>query len=368
MRISPRTPAQRLSSRLRVAITLAMLLTAVLSATGPTAQARLAADVTVERLGGPTRYETAVRISQETFPGQLHGAWLARGDLFPDALAASYAAKAGSGGGPILLTPPDELHPAVRDELRRTDIQLVYIAGDASAISHGVEAEIQAMGIDTHRAAGADRFATARSVAATAPNNNYGTAIIVTGLDFADALAAGPIAYARYMPIFLTTPDRLHEQAANGLYEQGIHHVIIVGGTSAVSEQVRRDIENFCPFDGGGCITTSRIGGRNRTETAALLADELVRQVRENVDPGHVPTHVNLARGDTFPDATAGGPHGGQETAPILLTADPHTLGDATRAWLEKHAATIESIHVFGTRDAISNEVVEEARQAASTP
>lgn len=321
-----------------------------------------AEQVTVERLGGPTRYETAVKITQAVFPGPVEGVWLARGDLFPDALAASYP------GGPILLTPSDELHPAVRQELRRLEAPLVYIAGDSTAVSHEVEGAIQAMGIDTHRASGADRFATARSVVATRPEDNYGTAIVTTGLEFADALAAGPLANAGNMPILLTTPDRLHEQAAEGLYEQGIHHVIIVGGTAAVSEQVRRDIENFCPFDGGRCITTSRIGGRSRTETAALVADELVQWVRDNLDPAFVPTHVNLARGDNFPDATAGGPHGGAELAPVLLTGDPHTLSDATRQWLEKHADTIESIHVFGTHHAISDQVAEEARQAATSP
>jgi len=67
-------------------------------------------------------------------------------------------------------------------------------------------------------------------------------------------------------------------------------------------------------------------------------------------------------------DAAAGGPHGGFERAPILLTTDSDTLSDATRRWLEEHRDTIESIDVLGTSDVVPDAVVQEARSAATAP
>lgn len=83
----------------------------------------------------------------------------------------------------------------------------------------------------------------------------------------------------------------------------------MVGGTAALSDQVRRYVESICD-DSGTCITTRRIDGKNRIETATLLADELVR-LQRIPDPDWMPTHVNLARGDLLPDAAVGGPQGG---------------------------------------------------------
>jgi putative cell wall-binding protein len=265
-----------------------------------------------------SRIETAVRISAETWPERRYDAYLARADLFPDALVTSFLAGFYNGGGPLLLTPTGELHVAVRQELQRLQTQRVFIIGSFAAIAPEVEAEIREMGIETARTFGRDRYETARSVAATAPES-YGTAFVATGTDFADALAAGPLAYALRRPTFLTTPDELHPAAAEALHERAIHEVVIVGGAGAVSERVARQIERICPeWCPEWCIETRRIGGRNRTETAALLADEFAEGT------GHPITHVNLARGDDFPDAAAGGPHGGQELAPILLSTGRH--------------------------------------------
>jgi putative cell wall-binding protein len=318
--------------------------------------------VEVERLGGTSRVETAVRISEETWPESRYDAFLARADLFPDALVASYPAGAFNGGGPLLLTPSHELHPAVRQELERLDVERVFIMGSFAAIAPEVEAQVRALGIETYRTFGRDRYGTARSAASLAPEN-FGVAFVATGTDFADALAAGPLAYALRQPIFLTPPDELHPEAAEGLRERGISEVVVVGGPGAVSERVARQIEQVCHAGGPrDCIRTRRIGGRDRTETAALLADELV-------EVGEVTlTHVNLARGDAFPDAAAGGPHGGQEMAPILLATSPDRLGPAAGELLRAHAEEIESIHAFGTQDALSDRVLEEARQAATSP
>ena len=314
--------------------------------------------VTVERLGGASRFETAVAVSKATF-ARSYDVWLARGDLFPDALAASFPSGKTNGGGPLLLTPTDRLHPAARAEILRLRAERVFILGSSSAVSATVEAELRDLGLDTRRVSGRDRYDTAARAFALNPET-FGVAFVVTGAAFADALAAGPLAFALARPILLTPPDRLHEDTEAALRSQGISEVVVVGGTGAVSEAVADEIRAICSAsEPERCITVRRIGGRTRVETAALLADEFVESVG-------APSHVNLARGDEFADAAAGGPHGGREEAPILLTVNPDHLGAATRLWLEEHAATVNGLHVLGTEGAISRKVVEAARAAAT--
>ena len=52
---------------------------------------------------------------------------------------------------------------------------------------------------------------------------------------FPDALAAGPLAYARALPLVLTDPGALSPQAAQTLVDLGIQQVVIAGGPTAVS-------------------------------------------------------------------------------------------------------------------------------------
>lgn len=356
-----------LAERRRASVVAAVALIALAVLPGP-GELGAAEQVTAERIGGVDRYETAALMARATFPfgpNRAYDVWVARGDLFPDALAASYPAGQYNGGGPLVLTPTDRLHPAARGVIEELAWR-VWIMGDSTAVSAEVEAEIAAMPNveDVIRVSGVDRYYTASAAVSVYPDGHFEVGLLATGTNFADALAAGPLAYSQVMPLLLTTPDSLHP-AARQWIEQALDEVIIVGGTAAVSDTVRQEIEQICR-DGDGCVRTRRIGGSSRTETAALLADELVQRMQRN-DPDWVPTHVNLARGDAFPDAAAGGSHGGEELAPLLLTTDPTNLGDPTRQWLETHNATIESIHVFGTRDAVSGSVVAEARAAATS-
>src|SRR5439155_14792276 len=74
--------------------------------------------------------------------------------------------------------------------------------------------------------------------------------------------------------------------------------------------------------------------------------------------------HVNLARGDNFPDSLAGRPHGGKDSggASIVLTLTPNDLSSETRSYLKSMSNTITGIDAFGGTAAISDAVHEEAR------
>ena len=88
---------------------------------------------TVMRLAGGDRYSTAVAISQATY-AQADTIYLATGLNFPDALAGA------SLGGPILMTAPDTLPTAVREEIVRLGASRVVVLGGLSVVSGGVAA------------------------------------------------------------------------------------------------------------------------------------------------------------------------------------------------------------------------------------
>lgn len=317
--------------------------------------------VTTRRLEGEDRYATAAAIATATFDTSRF-ATLARGEDFPDALAASTAA--GFYGGPLLLTPREHLHPAALAAMRQLGVTNVTLVGGTNALSTQVETELRDAGMQTVRYAGADRFETAYYVFGSCtfecvygPVEGKRTALIASGYSFADALAAAPIAYRLPLPVLLVTKDTVPEPTARALQQEtagqrAIEKVLLLGGTDVVSAQVEQRIQSMG-------VIVERIAGATRQETATRIAD--FERTRLN----WIVTHVNLARGDAFPDALAGGPHAGSEAAPVLLT-DPNALSPETRAFLRANAATIGEIDVFGDASAVSEAVVEDARQAAS--
>lgn len=134
------------------------------------------AGLDVQRVAGATRVETALAAASLTHPTAstvvLTRAYPDEGmpdsQAYADLLAAGpYAAE---NGWPILQTPSDTLHPAVRAALTEGlvgtgPVTEVVVIGGTSAVSLAVEDAIAALGISVRRIAGANRFATAVAIA-----------------------------------------------------------------------------------------------------------------------------------------------------------------------------------------------------------
>lgn len=310
---------------------------------------------TAERLAGVDRYGTARELALETF-ASAGRAFIASGEQFPDALAAT--GFAGSRVGPILLVEKDEIPPTTRLTLAELGVQEIVILGGTAVVSEAVEQEL-AEEYTVGRIAGQDRYDTAAEIAdVMAAEQSIGAyegqraAFLAHGGDFPDALATGPLAYFGSVPILLTESGSLTPVTAEALQRLDIEVVIIAGGTDAVSAAVAESVAAMG-------IDVIRLAGETRLQTAVEMAEFGVQNF------GLLAEHVNLARGDKFPDALAGGAHAGDlEMAPILLTAGDQ-LGAPTAQWIASHCATIGSIHVFGGTEAVPDTVVAEALQAA---
>lgn len=156
--------------------------------------------------------------------------------------------------------------------------------------------------VEPARLAGPDRYATAAQLAAAAYPNGANTVYLATGAAFPDALAAGPVAAKAGGPILLTAPNYLPAATASELTALHPAHIVILGGTSAVSGAVASQVTRFG--------ATSRLAGADRYATAALLAGMQCG--------GGAPT-VYVATGQNYPDALAGAAAGATQHAPVLL-------------------------------------------------
>ncbi len=102
-----------------------------------------------------------------------------------------------------------------------------------------------------------------------------------------------------------------------------------------------------------GGVTTDRIGGDNRYDTAGLIADEAFTAPVAD---------ILLASGLNFPDALAGNALAGTIDGPILLT-DPDSLSPEAAATIEALADADTTVHILGGTAAVSAAV--EAEVAA---
>lgn len=96
----------------------------------------------VGRLGGATRFETAVQISQKMFPNGATEVYLARSDVFADAVVGGTLTE-----GPILLVPScGELPGSVAQELARLNpTEIIALGGDSAVCDEIVIAAARAL-------------------------------------------------------------------------------------------------------------------------------------------------------------------------------------------------------------------------------
>lgn len=167
------------------------------------------------------------------------------------------------------------------------------------------------------RTFGGTRFETAIAMSQTFESSEY--VVLATGRSYPDALAGVPLAYALNAPILLTERESIPEDVAAEIERLGATKAIVLGGTSAVSENIVDQLEAM----GFATSDIERISGATRYETARAIALRL-EQVRgaDSIDRAFVATGLN------FPDALAAAGAAAKAGCPVLLVKP----GDANTA------------------------------------
>ncbi|MGI9015534.1 MAG: CocE/NonD family hydrolase [Euzebya sp.] len=253
----------------------------------------------VDRLAGEDRVSTAVAISAATFD-RADNVVIATGADYPDALTAGPLARALD--APLLLTGSDRLDEAVATEVLRLQPATAVLVGGTSALSQQVEQDLADLGVQTQRAAGPDRFATAAAVAERVVETGDAAEtapFVVEGANsdpsrgWPDAVSAAPLAAFTGQPILLVTTDQIPEATATTLQDLAVTGITVVGGQAAVSAGVVDQLEEIAPVD--------RVEGPTRYATSAAVHARMVQA-------GMSPAIRWLATGRNWPDALTAGP------------------------------------------------------------
>jgi len=207
----------------------------------------VARGLTVERIGGASRFETAALVADrvgalvpvdEFVVVEGGNAEPSRG--WPDALSAS--GLAASEGLPILLATADSV-PAETAARLRPDTD-VLVVGGVNAIGDGVAAALDQSAGSVTRLAGATRYGTSAAVAeeAVARGLDLSTVWVATGLNFPDALSAGGAAGAVRTTLLLIDGQGLDASAESRDFLSSraaiVDTVRIAGGDQVVTPEV----------------------------------------------------------------------------------------------------------------------------------
>lgn len=281
------------------------------------------------RLAGADRYATAVAVSRKTFTAPQSTVVVASGEDWPDALAAGPLAAMLD--APILLVTRKGVPTVVDAELKRLGAVHVVVVVGKGAVPDAVLRASARWSNDVRRIAGADRYATAAAVAADM--GGVDSVYLSSGTGFADALGGGAAAAAENGALVLTSPSTLSGAAAETLRRNAPSHVVILGGTGAVSSAVERQVKDLVPS-----ATVDRAAGRDRYETAFLLAAALWGS--------EASITAFYASGTSFADALAGTSAAYVNDAPVLLTRA--TCTPAPTEWVEQEAGITTKVFLGG--------------------
>lgn len=159
---------------------------------------------------------------------------------WPDALAASVLGSRQF--APVLLTPHDGLADAVARIVSLDEIQDVRIAGGEAAVGAEVEEDVRDLERTAERIAGADRYETSQVMAAELVDDgaSLATLAVATGLDFPDALAAGPVLAQLGYGFILVHGTRNDDGVLSWLtaHASAIDLLQVIGGENAIAEDV----------------------------------------------------------------------------------------------------------------------------------
>lgn len=289
----------------------------------------------VTRVAGGNRFATAAEMAKSFPTGSP--LFLTVGEDYPDALAA--AARAGSQGGPVLLTKSDTLPLQTRQAIQRLKPSSVTIVGGKGAISSTVYNQVTDLTTaPVKRLGGANRYETAGHVAgqfATGLDVVY----VATGTNYPDALAAAARAGYNNGPVLLVRPDQVPSATHRAMTRLNPYRVVVLGGDSAISTTVANQLKSLTRAG-----NLQRVHGPDRYATAAQLASYY---------PSGVDTVV-VATGQEFPDALSGAAHAGDVRGPVVLVTKNGVFQN-TRDVLEVLGA--KNIVVVGGTSVISTQV-----------
>ncbi|WP_344340265.1 cell wall-binding repeat-containing protein [Agrococcus versicolor] len=154
------------------------------------------------------------------------------------------------------------------------------------------------------RIGGADRYEVSANLSRQNPDRGQ-TLFLVSGTQFADALAAGPVAASEDAHLLLTHPDFIPGSIVTEIRRLAPSEIVVVGGDASISQQVLSTAATLAP-------TVTRIAGPDRVANSFLLLDRMLQRT--------TPQRIWVVSGGTFADALSAGAVAARNGHAMLLT------------------------------------------------
>ncbi len=222
-----------------------------------------------------------------------------------------------------------------------TPFSVAYKDGEVVLYDSSAKVVIKAQ-VSDGRISGDDRYETANEISKRTFPGGSKTVLIANGLNYPDALAAVPLAYEVDGPILLINgkTGEISDETLKQIAELGAEKIYLLGGTTAVSKGIEDTLKKSYEIE--------RLGGDDRYETAALIADEYVEVT------GKVYDTVFIASGLNYPDALSAGSAAALNGAPILF------VDKGIPAATAEKLKDVETIYVAGGSVVVSEAVYKE--------
>lgn len=204
------------------------------------------------RIAGETRYDTSLSLAL-CGEGQTDTLIVATGSNYADALAISPYAYASC--SPVLLCDP---YLGFSGEalaiIGAGGYSKALIVGGNAVVPESVEEQLRTIGVsDITRLAGATRYETSSAIADFELSSGTGfdmdNAMFATGINFPDALAAGPVAGSKLAPLLLVDPGASAVCSYLCQYGGEVSRSTLVGGVNAISDNDARLIARVLRID-----------------------------------------------------------------------------------------------------------------------
>lgn len=189
---------------------------------------------------------------------------------------------------------------------------------------------------------GNERYDTAVKISKEGWSAGSNTVILTSANSVVDGVTATPLATSNNAPILLVDKDKIPAATKTEITRLKPDKVIIVGGTSVVSDKVINEVKSLVSN-----ITTKRIGGIDRYETSLLIAKEVSNM--NNI------SKVYIAGGTGEPDALSIAAKAGEEKQPIILSPKDN-LTNETYNWL--HSKNLNEAYFIGGNAVLSDNVI----------
>jgi hypothetical protein len=154
--------------------------------------------------------------------------------------------------------------------------------------------------------------------------------VLVGDSQYADALAAGPLAALLGGPLLLNHGDMVRTTCS--LMSHEVRTVYLVGGPAVLSRALESAVKSLG-------VDVVRLGGDDRYQTAVKVA-----QAIDTLRPADTPQQVFLASGTDFPDALSAGAPAGAASGAVLLTRGSRMAPDTAAYLAGRSGVTVYAV------------------------